>query len=408
MTAPASAPIFANRDVALYGCVRLCSMMAFQMLAVAVGWQVYELTDSALALGYVGLAGFMPAVLLVLVAGQVADRFDRRRVVQAGHVLEGLVALALALGCFQGWLDVTGVFVGVFVLGVGKAFAAPSLSALLPVLVSPAELPQAVSVTSAATQSAVILGPALGGFIYLAGPGAVYAVGGLLFAASVALLGVIRRPEAPAIPLAADPQAKSVFAGIRYIRSQPVVFGAISLDLFAVLLGGATAILPIIARDLVHAGPIGLGFMRSAPAAGALAISFWLARRPIERQAGRVMFAGVAVFGLATIVLGLSTSFVLSMIALLVLGAADMLSVVIRASLVQLETPDAMRGRVNAVNYLFIGASNQLGEFRSGVTAAWMGLVPSIVFGGVGTLLVVLLWMKWFPALAERDRLTGG
>jgi len=407
MTTSESTSIFANRDVAFYWWVRLCSMMAFQMIAVAVGWQVYDLTDSALALGYIGLVGFLPAVLLVLVAGQVADKFDRRRVVQVGHVLEGVVSLALAVGCVQGWLDVTGIFVGVFLVGVGKAFAAPSLSALLPALVSPAELPQAVSATSAAMQSAVILGPAIGGFLYLAGPGAVYGASTLLFATSVVLLGIIRPPAAPAIAVAADPAARSVFAGVRYIRRQPVVLGAISLDLFAVLLGGATAILPIIARDLVHTGPIGLGFMRAAPAVGALAVSFWLARRPIEGRAGHVMFAGVAVFGLATIVLGLSESFALSLAALLVLGAADMLSVVIRASLVQLETPDAMRGRVNAVNYLFIGASNQLGEFRSGVTAAAMGLVPSIVLGGVGTLAVVGLWMWWFPALAARDRLTS-
>ncbi|MEL0028373.1 MAG: MFS transporter [Perlucidibaca sp.] len=396
----AASGLLINRDFSFYWVIRVCSMMAFQMLAVAVGWQVYDLTGSALALGYVGLAGFLPAVLLVLVAGQVADRFDRRRVVQAGHVLEGLVAALLALGSWQGWLSEAWIFAGVFLLGVGKSFSAPTLSALLPSLVGMQALPRAVSASSAAMQTAIILGPAVGGFVYVAGPAAVYGTGALLLVTSIILLGLIRRP-AQAVPVVRSPEDGSVFAGFRYIRSQPVVLGAISLDLFAVLLGGATAMLPIIARDLLHVGPEGLGLLRSAPAAGALLVSFWLARRPIERRAGQVMFAGVAVFGLATIVLGLSHSFALSLAALLVLGGADMLSVVIRSSLIQLETPDAMRGRVSAVNFVFIGASNQLGEFRSGVSAALM------VLGGVGTLVVVALWMRWFPQLAGRDRLVS-
>lgn len=406
MTAAPTAPsgFFINRDFSLYWCIRVCSMMAFQMLAVAVGWQVYDLTGSALALGYVGLAGFLPAVLLVLVSGQVADRFDRRRVVQAGHVLEALVAGVLALGSLQGWLTETWIFVSVFLLGVGKSFSAPTLSALLPSLVGTQALPRAVSASSAAMQTAIILGPAVGGFVYVAGAAAVYGTGALLLVTSIILLGLIRRRPA-AVPAAGNPEDRSVFAGFRYIRSQPVVLGAISLDLFAVLLGGATAMLPIIAKDLLHVGPEGLGMLRSAPAAGALLVSFWLARRPIDRRAGHVMFAGVMVFGLATIVLGLSQSFLLSLASLLILGGADMLSVVIRSSLIQLETPDAMRGRVSAVNFVFIGASNQLGEFRSGVSAALFGLVPSIVLGGVGTLAIAALWMYWFPQLARRDRL---
>lgn len=398
-------PFFINRDFAFYWLVRICSMMAFQMLAVAVGWQVYDMTGSALALGYVGLAGFLPAVLLVLVVGQVADRFDRRRIVQAGHILEGVVSGVLALGSLQGWLTVEWIFAGVFLLGVGKSFSAPTLSALLPSLVTMQQLPRAISASSVAMQSAIILGPAVGGFVYVAGPSAVYGTGTLLFVVSVVLLGLIKRPPRPAAPAMRNPEDNSVFAGFRYIKSQPVVLGAISLDLFAVLLGGATAMLPIIAKDLLHTGPVGLGILRSAPAVGALAVSFWLSRFPIERRAGHVMFGGVAVFGLATIVLGFSTSMALSVASLLVLGGADMLSVVIRSSLIQLETPDAMRGRVSAVNFVFIGASNQLGEFRSGVSAALMGLVPSIVLGGVGTLAVVALWMYWFPQLARRDRL---
>lgn len=395
---------FINRDFALYWGVRIASMMAFQMLAVAVGWQVYDLTGSMLALGYIGLAGFLPAVFLVLVVGHVADRFERRRVVQAGHALEAVVALVLALGSAQGWLSVTHIFAGVFLLGIGKAFSAPTLAAMLPGLVTQEELPRAVGASGAAMQTAIILGPAVGGFLYVAGPTAVYVAGTALFAAAVVMLGLVRARE-PARTAPVDPADSSVFAGLRFIRSRPVVFGAISLDLFAVLLGGATAMLPVIAKDLLHAGPEALGVLRSAPAAGALLVSFWLARHPITRRTGHVMFAGVAGFGLATVVLGLSTQLWLSLLALLVLGGADMLSVVIRSSLVQLETPEAMRGRVNAVNFLFIGASNQLGEFRSGVSAAWMGLVPSIVAGGVGALVVVALWMWWFPELAKRDRL---
>jgi MFS family permease len=403
MILPAIRSFFINRDFALYWGVRAGSMMAFQMLAVAVGWQVYDLTGSMLALGYIGLAGFLPAVFLVLVVGHVADRFERRRIVQAGHVLEAVVALWLAVGSAQGWLTVPQIFVGVFLLGVGKAFSAPTLAALLPGLVKKEELPRAVSAGSAAMQAAIILGPAVGGFLYIAGPTAVYAAGAALFVASVVMLGLIR--ARPVAERSTKPEDNSVFAGLRFIRSKPVVFGAISLDLFAVLLGGATAMLPVIAKDLLQAGPEALGLLRSAPAVGALLVSFWLARHPIERRAGRVMFAGVAVFGLATVVLGLSTSFWLSLASLLVLGGADMLSVVIRSSLVQLETPDAMRGRVNAVNFLFIGASNQLGEFRSGLSAAFIGLVPSIVVGGLGALLVTGLWMWWFPQLAQRDRL---
>lgn len=395
---------FINRDFAFYWSVRVASMMAFQMLAVAVGWQVYDLTGSMLYLGYIGLVGFLPAVLLVLLIGHVADRFDRRRVVQAGHCLEAAVALLLALGSWQGWLTVPHIFVGVFLLGIGKAFSAPTLAALLPALVSKTALPRAISASSAAMQAAIIVGPVVGGFLYVAGATAVYAAGTALFAASVLLLGLVR-PHPHAAPAPEVAEDSSVFAGLRFIRSKPVVLGAISLDLFAVLLGGATAMLPVIAKDLLHTGPEGLGLLRSAPAVGALLVSFWLARHPINRRTGHVMFAGVVGFGLATAVLGLSTNFWLSLAALAFLGGADMLSVVIRSSLVQLETPDAMRGRVSAVNFLFIGASNQLGEFRAGVSAAFIGLVPSIVVGGLGAVVVAGLWMWWFPELAKRDRL---
>jgi MFS family permease len=286
-----------NRDFALYWVVRVASMMAFQMLAVAVGWQVYDLTGSMLDLGYIGLVSFLPAVLLVLLIGHVADRFDRRRVVQAGHGLEALVALLLAVGSWQGWLSVTHIFIGVFLLGIGKAFSAPTLSALLPGLVTKDELPRAVGASSAAMQAAIIGGPVLGGFLYVAGPTAVYATGTALFAATIVLLALVRGGQGRA-PAPENPEDNSVFAGLRFIRSKPVVFGAISLDLFAVLLGGATAMLPVIAKDLLHTGPEGLGVLRAAPAVGALLVSAWLARHPIERRTGHVMFAGVAGFGL--------------------------------------------------------------------------------------------------------------
>lgn len=396
---------FINRDFTLYWCIRICSMMAFQMIAVAVGWHIYELTHSAMALGYVGLAGFLPAVFLVLVTGQVADRFDRRRVVQSSHVLEGLVALTLAISSWQGWISETVIFVGVFFFGVGKAFSGPTLAALLPSLVSKDELPRAISSASAAMQTAIIIGPAAGGLLYVFGATAVYAAATALFVLAIILLGLIKRPQHPVAMETASREDRSIFAGIRFIRAKPVVLGAISLDLFAVLLGGATALLPIFAKDILHTTPFGLGVLRSAPAVGALAMSFWLARKPIERNAGKIMFGSVAIFGIATIVFGLSHYFWLSLAALATLGAADMISVVIRSSLIQLETPDAMRGRVSAVNFLFIGASNQLGEFESGATAAFFGAVSAVVLGGVGTLAVVGLWMWWFPQLAKRDRL---
>jgi len=292
------------------------------------------------------------------------------------------------------------------VFGIARAFEAPSNSALLPQLVPPGLFARAISLSSASQQATIIAGPALGGFIYAAGPTASYGTCAVLFLLASLLIATIRI----AAPVAArEPvDMQSLFAGFSFIRNQPVVLGAISLDMFAVLLGGATALLPIYAREILHTGPWGLGLLRSAPAIGALAMSIYLARRPLERNAGRAMFIGVAVFGVATIVFALSSSVVLSLCALVLLGAADMISVVIRSALVQLETPDAMRGRVSAVNWLFIGTSNQLGEFESGVTAALLGVVPAALLGGVGTLLVAALWMRLFPALLQRDRLVRG
>ncbi|HEY2818410.1 MAG TPA: MFS transporter [Casimicrobiaceae bacterium] len=398
-----SSSLLAQRSFVLFWFARVAAMVAHQMLAVGVGWQVYALTGSALDLGLVGLAQFIPSFLFVLVAGHVADRFDRRRVLQACVFVEALAAGGLALGSYQGWITERWIFALIFIVGTARAFQMPAMSALLPLLLPRRLFPRAIASNSAATQAAVIAGPALGGFVYVAGPGAVYATSVAMFLATAVVTAAIRlvhsqgRSEAVGLD--------SVFAGIRYIRSRPAILGAISLDLFAVLLGGATALLPIYARDILSTGPWGLGLLRSSTAVGALAMALYLARRPLQRHAGRSMFAAVALFGIATIVFGVSRSFLLSIVALAVMGAADMVSVVVRSSLVQLQTPDAMRGRVSAVNALFIGTSNQLGEFESGVTAAWFGVVASVVIGGLGTLAVVALWMRWFPELARVDRL---
>ena len=383
---------------------RLSGTMANQMLMVALGWQMYEMTGSAWDLGLVGLYQFLPALALTLVAGHVADRHDRRRVVAASLTLQLLAACALVAATHQGWAS-RGLILGLsFAFGTAKAFQMTAQQALAPLLVPAALLPRALAFNSTAMQVAIIGGPALGGFLYAAGAAVVYAVCALLFAAGIALVLSVRHAHKP---ISQEPATWStVFAGVRFIWQRQAVLGAISLDLFAVLLGGATALLPIFARDILHVGPWGLGLLRAAPAVGALAMSVWLAHWGVQRRAGRLLFSSVAVYGTATLVFGLSTIFWLSLAALVVAGAADMVSVVIRQSLVQLDTPDAMRGRVSAVNSVFIGASNQLGEFESGATAALLGPVGSVLLGGAGTLAVVAVWIWRFPQLARRDRLS--
>lgn len=318
-------------------------------------------------------------------------------------MLQGLIAVTLVLGA--GGLGVTRemIFVLAFLLGTARAFEGPATQALLPSLVPAALFPPAVAASSSAMQTATIVAPALGGLLFAIGPLWVYAPVAVLFTLACSLM--LSLPGRPAPAKQSGPAMDNLLAGMRFIRSRPDIFGAISLDMFAVLLGGATALLPVFAKDILLTGPSGLGLLRAAPAAGAPLMSLWLARHPINRQVGRVMFAAVGVFGLATIAFGLSTSFWLSLGVLVVLGAADMISMVIRGAFVQLETPDAMRGRVSAVNGLFIGASNQLGEFESGLTAHLFGTVPAVVIGGAGTLLVTGAWMKLFPTLANRDRL---
>ncbi|HEX6795274.1 MAG TPA: MFS transporter [Casimicrobiaceae bacterium] len=395
--------MLAQRPFVLFWFARVFAMLARQMVAVAVGWQVYALTGSALDLGFVGLAQFLPSFLLVLVAGHVADHFDRRRVVQACMAVETCASLALCTGSAQGRIDAPAIFALVFVIGAARAFEMPTMQAIVPALVPERLLARAIAANASASQTAIIAGPALGGLLYVAGPGVVYGTSAAFFALTVVIVHLVQLRRAA--QHAAPAGLSSVLDGIRFIRSRPAVLGAISLDMFAVLLGGATALLPIYARDILHTGPWGLGLLRSATAVGALGTALWLARHPLRGNAGRRLFAAVALFGVATIVFGISRWFALSLVALIVLGASDMISVVVRQSLVQLWTPDHMRGRVGAVNTLFIGTSNQLGEFESGVTAAWLGVVPSVIVGGVGTLAIVFLWMRLFPALASVDRL---
>jgi MFS family permease len=382
---------------------RVASSFGFQMLSVAVGWQIYEVTGRAFDLGLIGMAQFVPSFLLALPAGHVADQFERRRIVRYGLMVELLAIALLATLSLLHSVHEAGILALVFVIGVAKAFEFPSLQSMLPALVPAPILPRAMAASSSAGQAATILGPALGGLLYVAGPGVVYVLAGVLYLVAVVMMGLLRYEQAP--PRREPATLKTVFAGVHFIRHRPDVLGVISLDLFAVLFGGATALLPIFAKDILHTGPWGMGLLRAAPAAGALLMSIWLARHSMQRRVGPIMFAAVAGFGLATLVFAVSKLLWLSLIALFALGAFDMVSVVIRNSLVQLDTPDDMRGRVNAVNAIFINTSNQLGEFESGMLAAWVGAVNATLIGGVGTLIVVGLWIYMFPTLRRRQRL---
>lgn len=398
-------PLLEFRSFLYFFLSRSATTMANQMMMVVVAWQMYDLTHSAYDLGMVGLAQFLPSLALTLVVGHVADRFDRRSVLAWCLGGQLLITIGLIAGTLGGWLSREAILIASLALGATKAFQMPTQQALGPLLVPAATLPRALAITSSGTQAGIILGPALGGFIYVAGAHVAYLVSAALFVSAIVLVSMIQVDHVPGPREPVNMQ--NLFAGIAFIWQRKEVLGAISLDLFAVLLGGAVALLPIFAKEILHVGPWGLGLLRSAPAVGALAMSLYLAHRPIQHRVGAVMFGSVALYGVATLVFALSTSFLLSLLALTVTGAFDMVSVVIRQSLVQLETPNEMRGRVSAVNSIFIGASNQLGEFESGITAGWLGAVPSVLVGGVGTLLVVGAWMKLFPALAKREKLTG-
>ncbi|MBL8838462.1 MAG: MFS transporter [Alphaproteobacteria bacterium] len=395
-------PVFVRYWSAVIG-----SRLGMQILAVAVGWYVYDLTDSALALGLVGLAQFAPMAMVALPAGVVADRFNRRRILPIVLAIEcALIALMLAL-LLVGSLGAEALYVLLALHAAARGFETPLGSAIIPTLVPPSLLKTALAFNSTSNQAIIISGPAIGGLLYLLGPSVVFAVVTALFAlACVMAVRLAAFPMAAAVP-APGGGGMAIFAGLAFIRQRPEILGAISLDLMAVLLGGATALMPIFARDILEVGPLGLGLMRAAPAVGAIAMGTWLTLRPIQHRMGHIMFAAVAVFGLATIGFGLSRSLPFSLFCLAVLGAADQVSVVIRITLVAIMTPDSLRGRVSAVNSLFIGTSNQLGEFESGVTAAWLGVVPATIAGGLGTLAVVAAWLLLFPALRRIDTIVA-
>jgi MFS family permease len=403
------------RDFAAYVVARIFNTLAWQMLSVAVGWQVYHLTSDPLALGLVGLAQFLPFLLVVLPAGHVVDRTDRRLVMLAACGVSALCAGVLLWFTWAGGRHTWPIYSAMAVFGIVRAFWMPAGQAMTPNLVPPEAFPNAVALSSMLMQAGVIAGPVMGGLLYLLGPGVVYATALGMLVIAGALIGTIRRVRSPVREQAvskmaqaagpdASPSATGLLEGVRFILRRRVVLGAMTLDLFAVLFGGATALLPVYARDVLHVGPAGLGALRTSIGMGAGLTSLLLAFAPIQRQVGRWMFGGVALYGLAFIVFGLSSVFSLSLLALFIAGAGDTVSVYIRHILVQLETPDAIRGRVSAVSSMFIGASNELGDFESGLTASWFGTVPAVVLGGGATLLVVAAHLKWFPELRRMDR----
>jgi len=395
--------VLAHRNFRNFLIARFFTTFTMMMMSVAVGWQVYDLTKSPFALGIVGLAQFVPAFLLTLPGGLAADRFERRKVMLFGVSMELVVALTLLAISLSAAPKVSVIFAVLTLIGVGRAFLAPAAQSFLPLLVPKEDFVRAVAWNSSVFQAASIAGPAVGGLLYALGPAYVYGCATTCLLTASFMFASLKVPAV--IRARASTRIADLFTGVKYVFSRQAILGAVSLDLFAVLFGGATALLPIYASDILHTGPWGLGLLRSAPAIGAAAIALFLAHHPIRGKAGTKLFSCVALFGICTIVFGVSRSFSLSFATLAILGAADMFSVVIRQTLVQISTPDAMRGRVSAVNLLFIGASNELGEFESGVTAAWFGTVPSVVIGGLGTLAVVAIWAWRFPVLRKMDRL---
>ncbi|WP_018151690.1 MFS transporter [Leeia oryzae] len=383
---------------------QILSTIARQMVVVAMGWQIYYLTGSPMSLGLMGLAQFLPQLVFTLPAGFFVDHFDRKRIVFICQLIEGLAIALIAIGTHSNSLNEYWLYAAASLLGTARAFEFPATQSMLPNLVTPEHYPQAMALSSAGREVAVIGGPAMGGFLYAIGADWVYGLSAFCYLSASFL--IFRMQTMTAIVHATRKvTVEAILGGIAFIRQRPVILGAISLDLFSVLLGGATALLPIFAKDILHTGPWGLGLLRSAPAVGALLMSLYLAKHPLQKRVGKKMFYAVAVFGLCTIAFGLSSWFPVSYLALVGLGASDMISVVVRTTLVQLETPDEMRGRVSAVNAIFIGTSNELGEFESGLTAAWFGPIPAVVLGGIGTLLIVSTWMYLFPALRNRDKL---
>ena len=402
MTSISAREVLAIRDFRLFLASRLLASLAQQVATVAVGWLVYDISHDPWQLGLVGLAQFVPALALTLPGGHLADGMDRRRILLGCSMVTTLAMLGLLILALTDNLGLHAIYAVMAVLGAVRAFWAPAGQSLTPMLVRRELLSRAVALNSTVWQVTVISGPALGGLLFAFGPVVVFGTASaLLAAATLAAFGL--KPQ----PSTTSDNRGSIFDGIRFVWSRPEILGSVSLDLFAVLLGGATALLPIYARDILMTGPVGLGLLRSAPAVGAAISAGLLAHRPMERAAGTKLFISVALFGAATMVFGLSTSFPLSLAALAVLGAADMVSVVLRQTLVQLNTPDEMRGRVSAVNLVFITASNELGEFESGATAALLGTVPSVVLGGAGCLVVAAVWAWRFPALRRFELAKG-
>ena len=392
-----------HRPFALYWVSRVSSTIALQMQAVAVAWQMYDTTHNPLDLGLVGLTQFIPAALFVLVAGHVADRYDRRKIVRICQITSGLATATLAIGTAGGWLTREALLVIVFVTGSARAFEQTTLTTLLPGIVPVSLLSRATAAGASATQIAVIGGPAMGGLLYAVSPILVYALCCTLYFTSSILISNVKVERNAS---SREPISLAVlFAGFRYIRHNPVILGIISLDLFAVILGGMYALLPVFARDIFHAGPWGLGLLRASPGVGALIAAIILAHRPPRQWVGRIVFGAVGIYGIAIIIFALSHSFILSMALLAMLGAADMVNVVIRMTLIQLETTDDMRGRVSAVNSLFIIASNQFGDFRAGLMAAWLGTIPAVMVGGAGALVVALVGRKAFVKLYRVENL---
>ncbi len=394
-----------HRGFALFWASRFCTTFATQIVSVAVGWQIYDLTRDPFDLGLVGLVQFAPSLLLVLVTGAVSDRFNRRIIVALCQFIEAACAGTLLILVASNQISVAAIFTTLAVFGVARAFMNPASQSLIPNLVPAEALASAIALSSSSWQIAVILGPVAGGLLYGLGPDIAYTAALVLFVVAAIVIALVPKPPQKTLP---EPATWStVVAGFRYVWHEKIVLGAISLDLFAVLLGGAVALLPAYARDILEVGPWGLGLLRSAPGIGAIGVALYLAARPIRDHAGLIMFGCVALFGLFTLVFGASTLVWVSVAALGLAGAADMVSVYVRETLIQLWTPDAVRGRVNAVNMVFVGASNELGEFRAGSVAALIGVVPAVVLGGIGTIAVAALWMMWFPALRKARHLSG-
>jgi MFS family permease len=394
---------FQYPDFRRYQLARLFTVMATEMQSVAVGWQIYEITRRPLDLGLVGLVQFAPVLLLFLVAGHAADHFNRRNIIAICYVLMGLTSATLLWITKRGNPSVHEIYGALLILGVARAFNGPAGQSIIPSIVPEEHFPNAVAWSSTVFQTATIVGPAFGGLVYAAfrGPAAVYLCA--LVAAIIAILAVSKIQLRPSLRRREPVSLNTVLAGIRYIWEHKVILGSISLDLFAVLLGGAVALLPVYAKEILHTGPWGVGILRSSPGVGALLTALLLANRPLRRRAGATMLWCVAGFGVATIAFGLSRNLIVSILSLLLCGAADMVSVIVRGTLVQLSTPDAMRGRVSAVNSIFIGASNEVGQFESGITAQWFGAVPAVLLGGVGTIVVVGVWAWMFPELRKAD-----